>query len=81
VLLLDRGREPRRLDLLGLDAGVAERFLVGLDDEVLGVGVPTLAEARAAHAENGDLVANAAGHDQVSDFACVCAPAGAAFQK
>jgi hypothetical protein len=55
----------------------AERFGVGLDHQVFGVHVPALAEFRAAHAENGDLVANALGHGQ----ALLVAGIGAAFQK
>ena len=34
VLLLDGGRQPGRVDLLGLDAGVGQRFGVGLDHQV-----------------------------------------------
>src|SRR5260221_6425164 len=77
MLLLDRGREPCRVDLAGLDAGVLRRLLIGLDDEVVGVAIPALAELRAAHAEDRDLVPDALGHRQTS-FA---SPAGDAFQK
>jgi hypothetical protein len=78
MLLLDGGGEPGRVDLLRLDAGVGDRLDIGLDHQVFGVHVPALAEFRAAHAENGDLVANALRHAQPS-FA---KPAiGAAFQK
>ncbi len=76
MLLLDRGGEPRRLDLARLDPGIFERLLIGLDHEVVGLAIPALAEFRAAHAEDRDLVPDAAGHDQIS-FAAT----GAAFQK
>ena len=62
VLLLDRRAEPRRLDLLALDARVLQRLLEGVDHQVLGVLVPVLAELRAPHAEDHDLVFNACRH-------------------
>ena len=78
MLLLDRGGEPRRLDLVLLDAGVGDRFLEGLDHEVVGLAVPALAEFGAAHAENGDFVADATCHVSLLLWAVA---AGAAFQK
>ena len=62
MLLLDGGGEPGGLDLAGLDAGIAHGLLEGLHHQILGVAIPPLAEARAAHAEDDDLVADAACH-------------------
>jgi hypothetical protein len=76
VLLLDRGAEPGRVDLLALDAGVGQRLLEGLDHQVLRIAVPALAELRAAHAEDDDLVLDAACHVQF-----LLCQAGVAFQK
>ena len=68
VLLLDRGREPGGVDLVLVDAGVGERLLEGLDHQVVGLLVPALAELRAAHAEDGDLVLDASGHSSLPRF-------------
>ncbi len=54
--LVDRGREPGGIELLGIDAGVGDRLLVGFEHQLLGAGVPALAELGAAHSENCDLV-------------------------
>src|SRR4029079_6446349 len=62
VLLLDRGAEPCRLDLVALDACILEAFLARFDHHVLGVAVPALAEVRAAHAEDDDFVADSGCH-------------------
>ena len=51
---------PRRLDLAALDAGIGERLVERLGHQLVGARVPALAEARAAHAEDGDLVLDAA---------------------
>ncbi len=40
--------------------------LEGADHQFLGTLVPVLAEARAAHADDGDLVANPRGHAEIS---------------
>jgi hypothetical protein len=48
MLLFDRGRKPRRLDLFGFDTRVGERLLIGFDDEVLSLTIPALTEFRAA---------------------------------
>jgi hypothetical protein len=50
-----------RVDLLALDAGVGQRFLEGLDHQVLRIAVPALAES-AAHAEDDDLVPSSGRH-------------------
>ena len=62
MLVLDGGAEPRRLDLVALDAGVLRRLLEGLHHQVLGIGVPALTELRAAHAEDDDLVLDSGSH-------------------
>src|ERR1700754_4138426 len=54
--LVDRRREPGGVELLGVDAGVGDAFLVGLEHQLFGARVPTLAELGAAHSENRDLV-------------------------
>ena len=55
----------------------ASASAIRLDHQLLGVHVPALAEFRAAHAENGDLVANARGHV----MHLTVGGRGAAFQK
>ena len=62
VLLLDGRGEPRRLDLVLVDAGVGDGLLEGLHHQVVGLLVPALAELGAAHAEDRDLVADAGCH-------------------
>src|SRR5690242_701920 len=62
MLFLDCRSEPRGLDLACLDARVRERFEISLDHQLFGAGIPALAEFRAAHAENCDLVLDAGGH-------------------
>src|SRR5207237_9133046 len=51
----DAGLEDRHKQI---EAGVLVRLVGRLDDHVLGVLVPVLAELRAAHADDGDLVAD-----------------------
>ena len=77
MLLLDRRREPRGVDLAWSRCRHPRRLLIGLDHQVVGIAVPALAEFGAAHAEDRDLVPDALGHRQTS-FA---SPVGAAFQK
>src|SRR5260370_36981367 len=60
--LVDGGREPGGVELLGVDAGVAEAFLVGFEHQLFGAGIPAFAELGAAHAENGDLVLATTSH-------------------
>src|SRR5689334_18750886 len=62
MLLLDSSAEPRCLDLVRLDAGVLQRFEIGLDHQFFCARLPTLAELRATHAQNCDLVLDAACH-------------------
>ena len=62
VVLLEADAEPGGLDLPGRDAGIGQRLVERLEHQLVGAAVPALAEARAAHAEDGDLVADAAGH-------------------
>src|SRR5262249_55208232 len=50
------GPDPGGLDALALAAGVAERLVDGVAEEVLGAPVVELAELRAADAHDGDLV-------------------------
>ena len=62
VDLVDRGREPRGVDLLDVDSGVGDAFLVGFEHQLLGARVPALAELGAAHSENSDLVLDTPWH-------------------
>ncbi len=62
VVLFEADAEPRGLDLLEADAGVEQSLVEGFEHQLVGAAVPALAEARATHAEDGDLVADAAGH-------------------
>src|SRR5262249_17536852 len=59
--------DPRRLDPVRLDAGVAERLERGLDDQILRGAVVVLPELAAAHPDDGDAITDA--------------HAGLAFQK
>ena len=56
---------PGRAQLLRRDAGVCHGFVVRLQHEVLGAAVPALAKARTAHAQNGDLVADTSGQNNL----------------
>src|SRR5260221_652004 len=60
--LIDRGREPRCLELVLVDARVLQALLVGFEHQFLGAAVPAFAELRATHAENSDLVLDAPSH-------------------
>ena len=64
---LDRGGEPRGLDPVLLDAGVGETLGERFDHEVLRLHVPALAELRAPHPEDRDLVLDSTGHGGTSD--------------
>src|SRR3569623_2155238 len=75
MLLLDGGGEPGRIDLLGLAPGVFDTFSESLDHQVGGGAFPAFAEFRAAHAEDGNLVADSGGHHDLPSSI------GAAFQK
>ena len=61
--LVDGGREPGGVQLLGVDAGVGQALLVGFEHQLFGARVPAFAELRAAHAENRDLVLDTTSHD------------------
>ena len=80
VLFFDGGREPGRLDLVRVDPRVGHRFRERFHHEVFGVVVPTLAELRAAHTEEGDLVSDSGGHAHASPCVLVLRR-GVAFQK
>ena len=60
--LVDGGGEPRRLELVLVDARVGQAFLEGFEHQLLGAAVPAFAEFRATHAENGDLVLDTPSH-------------------
>ena len=62
MLFLDRRREPGGVDLAAFDSGIVQAFLDRLDDQVLSVHVPPLAELGAAHAQNGHLVLDSPRH-------------------
>ena len=51
-----RGAEPVRVDPVLVDAGRRERLLGRVDQQVVGALVPVLAERRAPHADDRDLV-------------------------
>ena len=73
ALVLVEHAEPCRVDPVALDAGVGDGFGERLDHQVVGAAVPALAEPRAAHADDRNLVADATGHVQFLT--------GVAFQK
>src|SRR6185312_1507594 len=75
VLFFDGGCEPGRIDLPGFNTGILYPFGEGFDHQVGGVAFPALAEFRAAHAEDGNLVTNSGGHHDLPSSI------GAAFQK
>ena len=73
ALVLVEHAEPCRLDPVTLDTGVGHGFGERFDHQVVGAAVPPFAEPRAAHANDRNLVANAACHVQLLT--------GVAFQK
>jgi hypothetical protein len=75
VELLIAGAEPRHVDFRGVDAGIFAGLQPRLDHEVLGVAVPSLAEAGAAHTEDDDSISNTACHSYSTFLK------GRAFQK
>jgi hypothetical protein len=62
VYAIHRRAVPGRADLALLDAGVLQRFLERFRQQMLGAAIPALAELRAAHADDRDLVLDARSH-------------------
>ena len=62
MLLVHGGGKPGGLDLARLDAGILHRFEIGFNHQLFRAHVPALAEFRAAHAEDCDLVFDARRH-------------------
>ena len=63
---LNRGREPGGLNVVLFDTRVVQAFGERLDHQVERLRIPALAEFRAAHAEDRNLVPNACRHDLYS---------------
>ena len=55
---LDRCGEPGRIDLAGFNARIDQGFLLGFNDQIFGIAVPTFPEFRATHAKNSDFISN-----------------------
>jgi hypothetical protein len=62
VDVVERIAHPCGFDLAALNSGVGQRLLERVDHEIFRTLVPAFAERRAAHADDGDLVSDAAGH-------------------
>ena len=78
VDVVERVAHPGGLDVGTRDSRVLERLFEGVDNQVLRTLVPMLAKGRAAHADDRDLVLDAARHRQPPS---VGRSTGAAFQK
>ena len=65
--VVERIADPGGLDVGAGDPGVRHRLLEGVDHQVFRALVPMFAERRAAHADDGDLVLDAARHASASE--------------
>ena len=62
MLFFDSSGEPSCLNIILLNAGILQRLNEGLDHQVFGIIVPTLAKLSAAHAQNRDLILDSRSH-------------------
>src|SRR3546814_4211155 len=56
MVVVKRIAHPGGFGLVALDWRIGERFLKGLDPQIVGAAVPAFAERRAAHADDRDTV-------------------------
>ena len=74
------GAEPVGVDRVLVDAGGSEGLVGGVDHQVVGALVPTFAERRAAHPDDGNAVLDPV-RTHVSQPSLAPATTGRAFQK